>query len=109
MTSRKRRDPGREKQRDYERQHFSPGKSDKGFRKQWPRKKATAQRSFRRTQRAALHSLAEADGDQLDRALASRREQVSKWEVISLRERIRRKQQRKLAEVGARKRRRLKL
>jgi len=101
----KRKNPRDEKEKDYEKQHFSPGKYDKAFRKQWPRKKAVTERVFRRSAQQILNR-ADAEGQEdLDVELSRKRESIRKWEVLTLRELIKKKQAKRRATIGARKRR----
>lgn len=93
------------KQLSYERDHFSPAEYPKGFRKNWPRKKARANRTFRRKVAqlvdASLHRNASRQDDLAVEQVA--RERVQKWDVETLRERIARTQERREASHGAKK------
>jgi uncharacterized protein (DUF2267 family) len=90
------RDPKLDKELDYERQHFSPGKHDKGFRRQWPRRKASAERATRRTvaQKLGLVSVESAEEVGSDVAGVTRNE-VRKWSILNLREWLARKKRRR--------------
>jgi len=101
------RTPQEEKRLDYERQHFSPGKNDKAFRKNWPRKKAMMERRLRRKVAGALsrrHRLQAEDF--LSVVAALQREPIRKWTIFNLRERVRSKLAKRQSMIGARKRRR---
>lgn len=85
------RDPKKEKELDYENYHFSPGKSDKGFRKAWKRKKARGHRFERHKVKQLLQ---ESDID-YDKSVTTelkshdvKPEKPIKWDVMTLRERI---------------------
>lgn len=86
-TMNKERDPRRDKELDYEHQHVSPGKHNKGFRRQWPRRKASAERAARRTvaQKLGLVSVDSAEDVDSDVAGVTRNE-VRKWSIFNLRE-----------------------
>ncbi|MDH3712941.1 MAG: hypothetical protein OET44_03725 [Gammaproteobacteria bacterium] len=88
----KERDPRLDKERDYERQHFSPGKHNKGFRRQWPRRKASAERAARHTVAQKLGLVSVDSAEEVDTAVAGvTRNEVRKWSILNLREWIARK------------------
>jgi hypothetical protein len=92
----KERDPKLDKERDYERQHISPGKHNKGFRRQWPRRKASAERAARRTVAQKLGLVSTDSAEAVDTGVAGvTRNEVRKWGVFNLREWIARKKRRR--------------
>ncbi len=106
MTTR-RRSPREDKELDYERQHFSSGKYDKAFRRQWPRKKARAERTYRHkvTQMLTRNNVNDAEENQTDTA-SLKRETIRKWSIGNLRDRVQGKLEKRQQMVGARKERR---
>jgi hypothetical protein len=102
----RRRSPQENKELDYERQHFTLGKSNKGFRKKWPKKKAIAERQFRHKIANTLARGSDMDSDDLQsEVLSCRRKHVGKWGVPNLRELIEHKKAKRLGRVGGKKRR----
>lgn len=100
----KTKNPGAKKELDYDRQHFSPGKNDKAFRKQWPKRK---QRAIRRERRIVALNLNVTSQD-LDaaekgelRTYDVRKEKPTKWHIESLKERVQRKRERRLSSFKA--------
>ncbi len=97
--------PVEKKRLNYERDHESPGKYDKAFRKQWPKKKTKANRKVR----SKVHSHERAtDGEGVEGVLeakiaAVRRESLYKWTIETLAERVARTKLRRLFSVGAKK------
>ncbi len=93
------------KQLSYERDHFSPGKYPKGFRKNWPRKKARANRAFRRKVAQLVDASLHRNASSSDELAVEhvKREHVEKWVIETLRERVERTQVRRAATYGAKK------
>ena len=75
--------PIEKKRLGYERDHFSPSEYPKAFRKNWPLKKAKANRSYRHSVKSELTKAGE-DAD----VKGFRRESLRKWSVETLRERV---------------------
>jgi hypothetical protein len=86
----------------YDRDHVTPAEYPHAFRKQWPRKKAKAERAARRKVRQVLQASGEDTA-----ATVVRREPVRKWASISLRESLQFKQW-KRQQLAGRKARRVK-
>jgi len=103
-----RRRPSAAKARSYEERQARGAKSVQGFRKGWPKKKAHAQRVFRRKLRAEADAvLRGADAELVAVAPPARRKSVRKWYVPTVRERVAAKQRRRVASAGAKLERRL--
>src|SRR5437879_4167166 len=91
--------PRRKKKHALDWDHVTPAEYPHAFRKLWPRKKAHTTRAHRRKVRQLL-------GAGEDSAVgAVRREEVRKWEVITVRERIQYKQEKRQALAGHKARR----
>jgi hypothetical protein len=93
--------PREKKRLAYDRDHVTAAEYPHAFRKQWPRKKARANRACRRQVRQVLQA---ADGEIAVHEI--RREQVQKWGVVTVRTRIEQKREKRQAMVGAHKARR---
>jgi hypothetical protein len=77
MTKKARRSPQAKKRLSLTRDRIIDAKWPKAFRKNWPKKKARAERSYRRTVKQGLKS---PDLDETEeRLLNSRRKPVKKW------------------------------
>jgi hypothetical protein len=102
--------PKEKKELDYERQHFSPGKNDKAFRRQWPIKKAKVQRAFRRIVNESLRRVNETGVEESEwQATSKRRKSVTKWTIMNLRQRVQLKKENRAGMVNARKHRQSKI
>jgi len=102
----KERDPKRKKDLDYERQHFSPGKSDKAFRRQWPKTKKSAERAARHAVSRTLATTSIDTTDQIENRIAAvKRKSVSKWDIFNLREYLAVKRRRRVERIGRKRRR----
>ena len=97
--------PKAKKALDYTRQHFSAGKYDKAFRRQWPRKKRLISRGERRAValnlRISDQDLQSAEEAEL-RTYNVKREKPVKWHIETLRERVRRKREALVSRFRAR-------
>lgn len=93
--------PQRKKQHALDRDHVSPSKYNKAFRKVWPRKEAKLNRAFRLRSKVALAT--STDGADVD---AVRRKKAVKWGVLSMREHVVSKLEHRVHMHGAHKRRR---
>jgi len=93
--------PHKKKRLAYDRDHVSPAEYPHAFRKNWPRKKATAERRARRKARQVLA----ATGDDTEVATI-RRKQIWKWGVLTVRESLEFKRRKRQALIGTNKARR---
>jgi len=86
------RDPRKNKERDYENYHFTPGKYDKAFRKQWPKRKARGHRLERRKVNTILDDADMSFDNSVDTEVKIgdvKPQKPVKWGTRNLRERIR--------------------
>ena len=94
--------PQEKKRLAYERDHYAKGKSDKAFRKGWPKKKRKASRSFRHAAEA-LTKAASLDTESDAKISAIRKRRLRKWDVPTLRDRVAQKLARRVRTIGAKK------
>lgn len=89
--NKKYRDPQRDKELDYENYHFSPGKSDKGFRRTWRRKKSRGHRIERRKVNQLLHNTSSDYDDSVSVEASTHNLKLDKpvkWATMTLREKV---------------------
>src|SRR5882762_6223295 len=98
------RTPQEKKQLAYERDHYAKSKVDKA-RKTWRTKKHKARRSYRHAA-DALARAATFDGESDAKISAVQQRRVPRWPVLSLREEVAHKLNRRVRSAGAKRARR---